>query len=252
MYADLLEAAGYKVMSAVDGEKVLALMHKVPNPLVIILDIMMPKMNGIDTCLNVRKMQGSRSCPILFLTALDNPQTMLECLEAGGDDFLMKTLPVQKIVERVNFWTRQTNTEKNAARRRKALRELETMISRSEEERRRLDEVADADAEPTLKKLTAFVTAQMRDFTEEDEIHRFGYLVGLFEAYAPRTIHDRDVFHFFFKKLVFKTEFIDPKRVDALLGNYQRLVRQAQFRHGWTAGRADAPLIESRAEMSQA
>lgn len=115
MYSELLGASGYKVMPAIDGEKVLALMHKVPNPLVIVLDVMMPNMDGIQTCLAIRNMQGARSCPILFLTALDSPRTMLECLEAGGDDFLMKTLPVQKIVERVNFWARQTNTEKTSS-----------------------------------------------------------------------------------------------------------------------------------------
>ena len=111
MYADLLEAAGYRVMTAADGEKVVALMHKIAKPLAIILDIMMPRLDGIEACLRIRKIQGLRTCPILFLTALDTPQSMLECLQAGGDDFMMKTLPNEAIVERVQLWARRGDAE---------------------------------------------------------------------------------------------------------------------------------------------
>src|SRR3546814_11624481 len=75
--------------------------HKVNNPQLIVLDIMMPRMNGIETCSRIRKLQGLSRCPILFLTALDRPETLLECLLAGGDDYLMKTSPLAEILERV-------------------------------------------------------------------------------------------------------------------------------------------------------
>jgi len=251
MYTDLLASAGYQVICVVDGEKVVDLMHKVANPSAIILDVLMPKISGTQACMRIRKIQGLRSCPILFLTSLDTPQAMLECLKAGGDDFILKTLPIEAIIERVHFWARRGDSEENVERRQKAIHELEATIARSEEERRRLDEATDVEAEPTLKKLVAFVAERMEDFAEEDPIRRFGYLVGLFEAYAPRTIHDKQVFHFFLKKLIFKTGFIDPKSVDALLGSYQRLVQQNQFHKGRIAGRDDAPLIETSGKTNQ-
>lgn len=251
LYTELLEAAGYKVMSASDGEKVIGLLHKIVKPKLVILDVMMPRVDGIEACRRIRNMQGLRSCPILFVTALDNPQTMLECLEAGGDDFIMKTSPVTEIVERVHYWARRGDSDENADRRQRAIRELEAMITRSEAERRRLDAAVDAEAEPTLRKLTAFVACRMANFAEVDLIHRFGYLVGLFEAYAPLTISDEQALHYFLRKLIFKTGFIDPLGVDALLGNYQRLVRQSQFQKGWRAGCDDAPLIEESTRVGQ-
>src|SRR3546814_14013243 len=95
---------------------------------------MMPRLNGIETCARVRKMQGLRPCPILFLSALDNPETLLECLRAGGDDYLVKSAPLSEVVERVQFWARKGSSADSAERRAKAIRELEA-ISRSEERR---------------------------------------------------------------------------------------------------------------------
>src|SRR3546814_11117786 len=88
---------------------------------------MMPRMDGIETCTRVRKMQGLRPCPILFLTALDNPDTLLECLRAGGDDYLVKSAPLSEVVERVQFWSRKGSSEESAERRAKAIRELESL-----------------------------------------------------------------------------------------------------------------------------
>src|SRR3546814_600944 len=131
MYSDMLEAAGFAVMGASDGEKAIGLLHKIVNPQLIILDVMMPRLNGIETCARVRKMQGLRPCPILFLSALDNPETLLECLRAGGDDYLVKSAPLSEVVERVQFWARKGSSEDSAERRAKAIRELEAI--RSEE-----------------------------------------------------------------------------------------------------------------------
>src|SRR3546814_5044747 len=115
MYSDMLEAAGFTVMGASDGEKAIGLLHKIVNPQLIILDVMMPRMDGIETCTRVRKMQGLRPCPILFLTALDNPDTLLECLRAGGDDYLVKSAPLSEVVERVQFWSRKGRSEEHTS-----------------------------------------------------------------------------------------------------------------------------------------
>src|SRR3546814_12046376 len=129
MYSDMLEAAGFTVMGASDGEKAIGLLHKIVNPQLIILDVMMPRMDGIETCTRVRKMQCLRPCPILFLTALDNPDTLLECLRAGGDDYLVKSAPLSEVVERVQFWSRKGSSEESAERRAKANRALQSMAS---------------------------------------------------------------------------------------------------------------------------
>src|SRR3546814_7622838 len=92
---------------------------------------MMPRMNGIETCSRIRKLQGLSRCPILFLTALDRPETLLECLLAGGDDYLMKTSPLAEILERVQYWSRRGALEDIDQRRERAIAQLEGI--RSEE-----------------------------------------------------------------------------------------------------------------------
>src|SRR3546814_16218208 len=81
MYSDMLEAAGFAVMGASDGEKAIGLLHKLVNPQLIILDVMMPRFTGIETCARVRKLQGMRPCTILFLPASsDRRRVGRECV----------------------------------------------------------------------------------------------------------------------------------------------------------------------------
>ena len=86
LYTDALEASGYNVITATDGDEALELLHTV-RPKLILLDVMMPNLNGIETCRRARKMIGSE-VPIVFLTALDQLSTVHDCISAGGDDTL--------------------------------------------------------------------------------------------------------------------------------------------------------------------
>lgn len=115
-------------MCAIDGEKTMALLHKIVNPQLIVLDVMMPRLDGIATCMRIRQMQDLRAVPILFLTAHEGKATLLECLRAGGDDFVMKSSPLDDIVERVSCWMRRDVVEESAERRVRAIRELEAMM----------------------------------------------------------------------------------------------------------------------------
>src|SRR3546814_406788 len=180
---DLLESAGLTCMAVSDGEKAIALLHKVTNPQLIILDIMMPRLSGIETCNRIRKMQGQNTCPILFLTALDRPETLLECLLAGGDDYLMKSASVAEIVERVQYWSRRGALEDIDDRRSRAVTQLEAMVAQmtgSEAERVSL-EVSSEQA--NLDLLADFLAAKAGEFQRQDELLlSFGYLVGLVEG----------------------------------------------------------------------
>ena len=100
IYHDVLTAHGYTVIAAKSGEECLALLHRTM-PKVLVLDIMMPEMDGIETCRRARRMVGE-NVPILFLTAANSMETVRSCLEAGGDDYLMKSGSPSVVVERVD------------------------------------------------------------------------------------------------------------------------------------------------------
>jgi two-component system, sensor histidine kinase and response regulator len=86
---DLLETIGYRVVSALDGQTALRLVPEV-GPDLILLDIMMPGMDGIEVCRRLRAEPDSAKIPIVFVTALSETEDKVRALEAGGDDFLTK------------------------------------------------------------------------------------------------------------------------------------------------------------------
>lgn len=93
-----LEQAGFEVLTAMDGEegKNLALTEK---PNLIILDLMLPKMDGIEVCKQLR--QQKVSTPIMMLTAKDEEFDKVLGLELGADDYLTKPFSPREVVARV-------------------------------------------------------------------------------------------------------------------------------------------------------
>ena len=87
--AALLEKPNYRVEMAEDGIQGIE-MAKELNPDVILLDVMMPRMNGYDVCKRIRSDPKIGEVPIIMITALDDQDAKLNGLVAGADDFLAK------------------------------------------------------------------------------------------------------------------------------------------------------------------
>lgn len=92
----MLEKAGYEVVLAVNGREAV---EKFDDSIsLVILDIMMPKINGVDACAQIRV---KTDAPILFLTAKSTEADMVEGFEAGGDDYLTKPFSSTELLLRV-------------------------------------------------------------------------------------------------------------------------------------------------------
>jgi cyclic di-GMP phosphodiesterase len=85
----ILEPEGYQLTLAENGFQAIE-KAKAIQPDVILLDVMMPGMDGFEVCRRIRKEEKLAEVPILFLTALDDRQSILNGLEAGADDFISK------------------------------------------------------------------------------------------------------------------------------------------------------------------
>jgi len=90
MYQTRLETEGYQVIVAADGEETLNLV-KEKKPAVVLLDIMMPKMNGLDVLAAMKKDETMKNIPVIILTALIQDLTKVKSLMSGADDYLMKS-----------------------------------------------------------------------------------------------------------------------------------------------------------------
>lgn len=253
MYSDILESAGFSVMRAGDGDKAISLLHKIVSPQLIILDVMMPRTNGIETCIRMRRMQGLRTCPIVFLTALDRPENIIECLRAGGDDYLMKSASLADMLKRVQYWSRRGSSEEDPERRNKAIRELEAITTESSRVGISNASVEASSEQAAIHQLATFIRSGNRGFAEDDDVLcRFGYLVGLVEASMPNLGKTRDGFNRVLRNLVLRTNIVDHREIGALLENYERIINQSQFQEGWICGRDDAPNVgmAAHAEMN--
>jgi putative two-component system response regulator len=102
----LLSVEGYDVMEAESGVTALAQIPDL-NPDLILLDVMMPGMDGYEVCRRLKEDEHTRLTPIVFVTALDDRRARLRGIEAGGDDFLTKPFDQLELSARVKSLIRQ-------------------------------------------------------------------------------------------------------------------------------------------------
>lgn len=85
----ILSSAGYQTVVARNGAEAVAIFDKDPQDIVL-MDIMMPVMDGYEATIEIKKLAAGRVVPVIFLTAVDDEQGLARCIECGGDDFLSK------------------------------------------------------------------------------------------------------------------------------------------------------------------
>ncbi len=100
-----LAAHGYDIVTATDGEAALAAVTET-QPDLILLDVMMPKMDGIEVCRRLRADASLPFIPIIMVTAKADPKDVVAGLEAGGDEYLTKPVDQPALVARVKSMLR--------------------------------------------------------------------------------------------------------------------------------------------------
>lgn len=101
-----LEDEGYEVLTAYDGAQTLAVARR-HRPDLIILDIIMPRMDGLRVCQTLRRDPSLAAVPILFLTARSAVEDVVTGLDMGGDDYLTKPFDLKELKARVRALLRR-------------------------------------------------------------------------------------------------------------------------------------------------
>lgn len=104
--AALLAVEGYEVLEAENGPAALITVVE-RQPDVILLDVMMPGMDGFEVCHKLKQDEQTRLVPVIFITALNDRRSRIRGIEAGGDDFLTKPFDRLELAARVKSLVRQ-------------------------------------------------------------------------------------------------------------------------------------------------
>ncbi|MBT7782682.1 MAG: response regulator transcription factor [Anaerolineae bacterium] len=99
----LLQSHNFEITVANSGQEGIDLMLKI-KPDIILLDLMMPEMDGWNTCKKIRDLSN---IPIVVLSALSNPGMVASALDAGADDYLIKPVPSSLLVAHIKKFTRR-------------------------------------------------------------------------------------------------------------------------------------------------
>lgn len=106
----MLRGKQYKVLAAFNGEDAIALMSR-KAPDLILLDVMMPGMDGFETCAEIRTNPDFNDIPIIFLSALSDVDAKVKAFESGGVDYITKPFQQLEVLARIEFHLRLRRLE---------------------------------------------------------------------------------------------------------------------------------------------
>jgi len=124
-----LDKEGYSVLTAKNGTEALQLSKK--NPDLILLDIMMPEMDGFEVVRALKKNPATAQIPVIFLTAKSSEVDEVVGLELGADDYITKPVSIPKLIARIKLTLRKKTVASNEDSDAKILRHGAIEINRS-------------------------------------------------------------------------------------------------------------------------
>jgi DNA-binding response OmpR family regulator len=121
---------GFQVQTAENGEAALQILEGENPPAIVLIDWMMPKMDGLEVCRRVRARVGQPFTYVLLLTAKNHKEELATALEAGVDEYVIKPFEPDELRARLNVARRVVSLERRLALREGELREAEAELAK--------------------------------------------------------------------------------------------------------------------------
>ena len=99
-----LERRNMNVLTATTGQEAISILERSPEVAIVLMDIMMPGMDGYETTREIRRQPLLRNLPVLALTAKAMQGDREKCLEAGANDYLSKPIDIDKLLSMMRVW----------------------------------------------------------------------------------------------------------------------------------------------------
>lgn len=113
IFCKRLEKRGFDVSLVHSGSACLETIHKDPS-YIVLLDIVMPEMDGVEVLDTLRKKYDSTVLPIIMITAKDEVEQVVECLEMGANDYITKPLSIEIAIARINTQLKMMDLHKKS------------------------------------------------------------------------------------------------------------------------------------------
>lgn len=133
----VVKKEGYKVLAAFSGEDALELVEK-KKPDIILLDVMMPNMNGFEVCRKLKGQERYKDIPVIFLSALTEPDSKVKGFEAGGVDYITKPFQREEVLARIDLHVDLQRLRDQLEQKVEDLQERERMLKQLNEEKDQL------------------------------------------------------------------------------------------------------------------
>lgn len=138
LLSTILTEEGYQVRKALNGQRALTTIQEFP-PALILLDVMMPDMNGYEVCKKLKDSPQTSSIPVIFLSALDHVLDKVKAFEVGGVDYITKPFQDREVLVRVANQLMIQNQQRLLQEQTKQLQECVGRLQNEIQERQRAE-----------------------------------------------------------------------------------------------------------------
>lgn len=121
--SDILEPEAYRIASAESGKMALEFVE-MKKPDLILLDILMPDINGLEVCRSLKSKESTKNIPIIFISGLDKSEDIVKGFQAGAVDYIVKPFQKEVVLARVNTHLKLSETQQKLKKRNEKLKEL--------------------------------------------------------------------------------------------------------------------------------
>src|SRR5579863_4676594 len=153
-----LEPEGYEILAVPNGATALKVAARA-QPALVLLDIMMPELDGFETCRRLKAQEATRDIPVVFITARGDTGDVVEGSRAGGVDYVVKPFQTAEVVSRVAMHVRLSRLTRELLEKNRALEARTTELT-AEIQKRRQAESALARADETLAVISDLETSR--------------------------------------------------------------------------------------------
>jgi DNA-binding response OmpR family regulator len=247
LYADFLGGHGYNVVTASDGHEALSLLYRV-TPKLILLDILMPELNGIETCKRIRA-NGAHKMPVLFITSLEYIDHIKEGLLAGGDDYILKNGSLDHVLERVRHWSTSDARLKAEKRRTKAIKDVTAYLDQNaltatrSQLKWREDPIAVALTD-FLERALAVVGDRFGQ-TQEQQLYFLGYVAGIVDYELEKQGTLKPQMQKYIRGALRTSGIMSEEQVNELLEQLNAVAANELARTGYMNGRHDKSAADA-------